>query len=221
MEFKEGASVYSTEGKEVGKIDRVVINPKTKQITHIVIRKGFIFTRDKVVPIDAIIAGAEDHIILRLAPNRLDELPDYEETHYIVLNEEELGRNPERVTIGLTPALYQYPPYVQPLTMPSVEPAYVAETEVNIPEGTVAIKEGAKVISQDGKELGHVEKVMTDAESRRSTHFLISKGRVLKEKKLVPVEWIDSFDEDDLHLAVGASMIEQLPAYQREAVQTR
>ena len=41
MPFSHGASVFSTQGKEVGRIDRVMIDPKTKKVTHIVIRKGF------------------------------------------------------------------------------------------------------------------------------------------------------------------------------------
>ena len=213
MQFNRDASVFSTEGKEIGKIDRVVIDPKSKAVTHLILRKGLIFTEDKVVPVDMIITGVGDRMILRLAPNKLDELPRYQDTHYMVANEEELGRvNPkDSLFIGMTPALYQYPPYIQTLAPPPrTERAYIEEKETNIPEGTIALKENARVITRDEKHIGNIEKVLYDPEAHRATHFIVSKGRLLKEKKLVPVEWIDSIKEDEVLLAVGARQIEEI-----------
>lgn len=212
MQFNQGASVYSTEGKEVGRIDRVVIAPKTKAVTHLVLRKGLIFKEDKVAPVDLIVTGVNDRIILRLAPNKLSELPDFHDTNYIVVNEDELGRTNanEPLILGMTPALYPYPPYAQTHAPPNTEPAYAKEEETNIPEGAVALKEGARVVTRDEKHIGHVEKVFFDPKSQRATHFYVSKGMLLKEKKLVPVEWVDSIKEDEVLLAVGARQIEEI-----------
>ncbi len=214
MQFNQGAGVFTADDKEAGRIDRVVIDPKTKQVTHIVIRKGFLFTEDKVVPVSLIAAGVKGRITLRLEPDKLAQLPDFQETHYIILNEEELSRGDQRHLLGLAPALYWYPPYAEPVLSPNMQLPYVAETETNIPEGTVAVKEGAQVITRDSKHIGNVEQVLTSPATNRVTHFLISKGLLLKEQKMVPIEWVDSFGEDKLRLAVGSRIIEQLPAYQ-------
>ena len=37
MQFDKGARVFTVDGKEVGRINRVVTNPNTKQVTVIVI----------------------------------------------------------------------------------------------------------------------------------------------------------------------------------------
>ena len=216
MEFNHGASVYSTEGKELGRIDRVVIDPKTKVVTHLILRKGLIFTHDKVVSVDTLVTGAKDQLIVRVPPNKLEELPDYRETNYVLVNEEEIGHvnAKQPLIIGLTSALYQYPPYVQTLAPPNREPGYVIEEEKNIPAGTIALKEGAQVISRDEKKLGHIERVLYDSTAHRATHFIIEKGALLKESKLVPVEWIDEIREDRVLLAVGARMIEELKVRQ-------
>lgn len=210
MQFTQHASVFTADGNEVGRIDRVVIRPKTKEVTHIVIRKGFLFIEDKVVPIDLIALGQEERITLRMNGDKLEQLPNFEETHYVVSNEEELGRDSSNAPTGMPPAVYWYPPYGETPVVPYTELPYAAETHVNIPEGAVAVKEGAKVITRDGKHIGNVEQVLTSPQTDQATHFLISKGLLLKETKLVPVEWIDSLGADEVRLAMGAQIIEEL-----------
>ncbi|MBN2390589.1 MAG: PRC-barrel domain-containing protein, partial [Anaerolineae bacterium] len=51
MEFIKNAPVFTATHERVGHVDRVVINPQTEEVTHIVIRKGFIFAENKVLPI--------------------------------------------------------------------------------------------------------------------------------------------------------------------------
>ncbi len=212
MQFNQGASVFTADGKEAGHIDRVVIDPKTNEVTHIVVRKGFFLTVDKVVPIGLIMAGQDDRIVLRMDPDELKQLPDFEETHYIILNEKELGRAyPADPMSMVPPALYWYPPYRGSPLIGYPEPPYVAETRTNIPEGTIAVKAGAKVITRDDQDVGNVEQVLTNLQEDRVTHCLISKGLVMKEKRLIPVGWIDSWSEDELRLAVGSSTVERLP----------
>jgi hypothetical protein len=40
---------------------------------------------------------------------------------------------------------------------------YVVKTERQIPEGTVALEEGAKVIGSDGEHVGKIERIFTDS----------------------------------------------------------
>ncbi len=214
MQFDQGASIFTADGKEVGHIDRVVIDPKTKEVTHIVIRKGFLFVKDKVVPIDLIAAGQEGRITLHIDKDKLEELPDFEETHFVLLDERDLGRNAESPARGNAPSLYWNPPYLETPMAPTTsyrQPAVVAETRTNIPQDTVAVMEGAKVITRDGKHVGNVEQVLTDSREDRVTHFLIARGFLQKERKLIPVGWLDHLGEDELGLAVASATVERLP----------
>lgn len=210
MQFKQGASIFTVEDKEVGHIDRVVVDPKTNEVTHIVVRKGLLFTEDKVVPVSLIASGKGERITLRMDSDKLDALPNYEETHYVALNEEELARG-ESGPIHVAPASYWYPPYPETPVMPYVEPAYATETKINIPKGTIAVKEGAKVITRDNHHVGNVEQVLTDSQTDRITHFIVSKGLLLKEKKMIPVGWIASLGEEQVDLAVVLRTVQDLP----------
>jgi len=218
MQFKEGASVFTSEGQRAGQIDRVVIDPKTKEVTHVVVQKGFLFTTDKVVPVSLIGAATEDRVTLRKDAGDLQALPDFEETHYVPVSAAEAR---EMLPAGYVRHLYWYPPtsftwwgslgyparYGYPI------PPYVARTERHVPEGTVALEEGAKVLSRDREHVGDVDAVLTDPEKDRATHLLISQGLLLKEHKLVPTTWVSTVLGDEVHLSVGSDLLEGLPEY--------
>jgi uncharacterized protein YrrD len=87
----------------------------------------------------------------------------------------------------------------------------VRKTEVNIPEGTVALEEGAKVVSSEGEHVGNIERVYADEEEQRVTHLLISKGLISKSRKLIPSMWVDSVREDEVRLSIGERFVEKLP----------
>lgn len=209
MQFKQDASVFTTTDQAVGRIDRVVLDPITKAITHVVVRKGFLFTQDKVVPIGLVAEATEERVTLRDDIGDLQALPDFEETHFVVANEHDLPHLSGNET--QVPSLYPYPPAFGP-SFPS-QPVYITRVEENIPEGTVALKEGAKVLAADGKQVGHVEQVLTNASAGRATHFVISKGLFLKERKLVPTAWANIIGEDEVHLTVGSPFLNELRPY--------
>jgi len=222
MQFKQGANVFTSDGEKVGEIEQVVIDPKTDEVTHVVVEKGFLLTVDKVVPISLIGPATEDRVTLRENAGDLEALPDFEEKHYVMLDEDRLKEAYER---GHPRPLHWYPPvrmswwhsggylgYTGFFGYPA--PPYVLKTERNIPEGTVALKEGAKVISRDDEHVGDVEAVLTDPDEDRATHLVISQGLLLKERKLVPTSWVSAVMSDEVHLAVGSRLIEGLQEYE-------
>lgn len=222
MQFKHDASVHTSAGEDVGHVDRVVLDPRSKEVTHIVVRKGLLFKTDKVVPVSLIDSATENRIVLREDAGDLDSLPEYEETYYVPLEDEELRRAARHQAYA--PASYLYPWYPTPagLAAPALTgygyaagPRQVAETERNIPEGTVALKEGAKVVTQDGEHIGNIDEVLTDPQADRATHFVISQGLLLKSRKLIPTAWVGDMSGDQVRLAVGSQLVQSLREYER------
>jgi uncharacterized protein YrrD len=70
------------------------------------------------------------------------------------------------------------------------------------------------VISHDGELVGNVELVITESQDNRVTHFVISEGFLLKERKLVPAVWVTKVAEDEIYLSVESGLFEHLPEYQ-------
>jgi uncharacterized protein YrrD len=78
MELKEGATVKTNDGQKVGTIDRIVVDPATNEVTHIVIEKGFLFTEDRILPVATFIM-AGDVVVLNHPVDDLDDLSVYYE----------------------------------------------------------------------------------------------------------------------------------------------
>jgi len=94
---------------------------------------------------------------------------------------------------------------------------YRTETQRNIPENAVALKEGAWVVTADGQHVGSVKRVFTQSKNDKATHFLISEGVFFKDHKMVPIDWVDEIKEDAVYLNVTADMLKGLPEFQETA----
>jgi uncharacterized protein YrrD len=92
-------------------------------------------------------------------------------------------------------------------------PPYMRKTELNIPDGTVPLEEGAKVVSREGDHVGDVERIYAEEEAQRVTHVMISKGLVSKTRKLIPTMWVEHVLEDEVRLSISKNFVEGLPEY--------
>jgi uncharacterized protein YrrD len=201
MEFKQNAAIVTSNGDAVGHIYRVVVDPETKVVTHIVVRKGFLFKEDKVVPISLIAEATDEQIKLRDDVGDLHALPLFEEKHYVMSGDS--GGSVITQPIAGMPGSY--------VTEPREK--YIKQVERHIPAGTVALKEGAKVVDADGKSVGSVERVITAPDAAdHATHLLVSKGLLSKEKKLIPITWVTIVADDEVQLTVEPSKLDELEA---------
>lgn len=200
MQFNQHATIISADSKEVGHLERVVIDPDTKELTHIVIRKGTFNSKDKVVPLSMIAAGVPDSIGLRLPADQVEALSDYEETKYSGARDG-----------GSGPAMQGATGYMDTPTAPMTSVPATQEKVINIPPNTVALKEGSPVTTADGKHVGKVEQVLTGPETGQVTHLRVSRGVLHKESRLVEAEWIDRIEEKEVTLSVDSAAVESLP----------
>lgn len=244
MELKEGTSVFTSGGKEVGKINRFILNPATNEVTHIVVQKGWLFSEDKVVPFEMVNSATEDKVVLSENIESFDQLPPFEESHYIDADvsrggnpRSELNERAGRMTSEKTnrertvesdvshggypryqvaPAYYWYPPYGYNGYPVGYYGWPIMETTRNIPENTIPLKEGSDVVSFDGKKVGEIERLFVASNSNQVTHFVISQGLFFKDRKLVPAHWVRSAEEGKVHMAVSTELLESLPAFESE-----
>ena len=227
MQFKEHSHVYDAHERNLGRITRIVMDPVTDKVTHVVVRKGMIFTEDKVIPIEYFRSASPERADLRDDVGDLDALPVFEESHYVPAGYSEDDLPDTSMAGRVPPYLYWYPPMtistqhtIGYYGVPSFDAPqeddyqyrhYVKSTTQNIPDDTVAVKEGAEVISADGKHVGDIEEIQVDATSDYATHVLISKGLFLKDRKWVPTLWFRTVEDDRVYLAVTSSLLKTLP----------
>jgi uncharacterized protein YrrD len=219
MELKEGTSVFTPGGEEVGRVNRFVLDPGTNEVTHIVIQKGLLLPDDKVVPFEMVNSATSDRIVLSEEVGDFDNLPPFEETQFVRAVDHDPG-DPEPIAdpkYQYTPAYYWYPAQSN-IGFPGIALGHYAwpsgEKKRNIPEATVPLKEGTNIVSSNGDHVGNVERLFLEEGSNKVTHFLISQGVLFKDRKLVPAHWVKSVDEEAVSLSVSSKQLEQLPSYE-------
>lgn len=219
MELREGVSVFTPGGEQVGKVNRFVLDPATNEITHIVIQKGWLLPEDKVVPFEMVSTVTGEKVVLDEEVGDFDQLPPFEEKHYIRAVDDEQG-DPTPTPdprYEYTPAFYWYPAQSN-IGFPGMALGHYAwpsrEKTRNIPEDAIPLKEGTEIVSSDGKHVGNVDRLFVETDSNKVTHFVISQGVLFKERKLVPAHWVKSVDEDTVSLVVSSKLLERLPSYQ-------
>ena len=212
MGFVKGAEVYTAKGEKVGTINRIVIDAKTRDVTDLVVERGALFKDEKVVPIGLVDLENEGRIVLRETNQNIEDFLNYETTHYVRVDQ------PGAVSDDVETA-YWYPPVNVQMQLPhagvypAARPDQVVHEEAAIPEGRIVISEGAQVMSADDKHIGNVEQVIMDVESTTVTHFVVGKGFLLKEHKLVPAFWVRNAEDDKIHLSVEYNLFDRLPDY--------
>src|SRR3954452_12651947 len=79
MRVNLDAKVRASDVEDVGSVDRAVVDPRTNEVTHIVVRTGTIFGRDIMVPREDLERGSldGDSIQLDLTKDEFKEFPDF------------------------------------------------------------------------------------------------------------------------------------------------
>jgi uncharacterized protein YrrD len=211
-EFTRAARVLSATGEEVGRIDRVVLDARTHQPTHVVVRQGRLLTEDKVVPIGWVARTGEDEVRLEPPAGDLSELPPFEETHFVPADGAS-SAGPDSVS-----PYYWYPPVIgfQPPGLAGLAgagyplPGFTAETERNVPAGSLALKEGAPVLSLDDQSIGTIAEIVVGGEGQPASHLIVVSGGPKPKRRLIPTHWITRVEGDNVHLAVNARLLEGL-----------
>ena len=215
MQFTQYACVYTVDRHPVGHITRVVLDPTTKKVTHVVVREGTFFFEDKVIPVEMFQSSGPAGVVLREDVGDLHSLPKFEETSYTEIDTEEDIDTIK--TTGILGGIAVYPParyHVNEMEIPArtIIRHYVRTRKQNIPSGEIALQEGARVISADYHCVGHIESVLVNSQTGLVDHVIVARNLLLRRaRKLIPESWIKSVYEDVIYLTVPAEQVKDLP----------
>ncbi|MNK70511.1 Helix-hairpin-helix motif protein [compost metagenome] len=78
LDHMPGAEVVSPDGI-AGQLDMLGVRPHSDEITHLVVRRGFLFQRDVLVPIDWVdqVSPETNQIHLKARVSQVDAMPEY------------------------------------------------------------------------------------------------------------------------------------------------
>ena len=183
-EFAMGATASCVDGPG-GKVSRVIIDPATETVTHLVIEPKHRLGLDRLVPLDLVDTTAGD-IRLRCTVEEFGQLEPAQETELV-----------DDVISGLS----------APMGVVSPVPAVLQDV---VPLGETDVERGDPVHALDG-EIGRVQGVLIDPDNHRVTHVLLQEGHLWGRKKVsIPVSAVTGV-ENGIRLSLTKKQVEDLP----------
>jgi len=187
--------------KSVGKVDLVILAPETFDVTHLVVKRGALFSRDILVPVQEVIEANADRVKLDLNSDEFERLPDYIEETYLPLSD--YMRQQGDQTDLPEPARFlpeTAPYYVIPFSRdypgaPAPAPVIVQESR-NVAPGQKELAQGMDVYTNDGKKIGGIDRVEIDDSDKRARSFIIEKGLIFPQSISIPADWVGEIEED-------------------------
>ena len=201
----DGASVVAADGSDLGRVERLVVDPRTNDVTHLVLAKGFFSADERIVPIE-MVAQAVDGVVRLSDEVALDELRPFEETHFLPL-----APPPQtQMSPSPSPFVWMYP------TRGTVDvPTYTNHvgpqrattiTTRNIPDDAVVLEPGVDVVTLDAEKIGTVAAVSLDDEGDLVS-IEVDRGW-FKEDRTLPAHVISEIEPDAVRLALSAAVLE-------------
>jgi sporulation protein YlmC with PRC-barrel domain len=204
----------SHEDQKVGELESVIIDPVTDEITHLIVKKGFLLTTDKLIPISLVADGNDERIKLHEFEGTIDDLQDYEETHFVPV-ENYIQNDLEGKIIPMI--------FYSPLSVSRSHAAQLTNVPVikeNLPPEKESLEEGMEITALDGEDVGAVKEIVLHPATDRVTHLRVSDGLLNQHEVLIPVEWVKEINESGIDLYVDSQVIKKLPEYEEERLLT-
>jgi hypothetical protein len=199
------------EGREVGKLGDLVVDPVAKRVTHLVVKPHHGSGISHLVPIE--LAEPTEQvggIALKCSTEELEALPPVEEFAYLRLGGE-LTRDADW-DVGVSDVLAL--PYYDSTGLTG--PVFVDDVGVvydRVPKGEVELRRGSRVVAEDGDYIGDVDGFLVDGEDH-ITHFVLERGHLWGRREVtVPIGAVASLQSDVVELSLSKEEIGALPSH--------
>jgi hypothetical protein len=206
-----------------GQSTRVVLNPVTQQLTHLVVEISRLPSAERVVPLTKLAETTATMIRLSCTKEELKAMPDFVEHHYVRVEKPSFPLADEGgAMIGLgyagpssrgsssRPGMIMALPYAVPAEHHEMEVIDVKGETIAPDE--LAVHRGARVEATDGR-VGQVDDFLVDTKSGHITHLVLRDGHLWGQKDVtIPVAQIDHEEEEAVFLKLDKQAIGVLPA---------
>jgi sporulation protein YlmC with PRC-barrel domain len=202
MRLELGAHVRSSDGHEIGEIDKLVVEPESGEVRAAIVRHGTLLSEQFEIPIGAFAPGGSDEVLVDYTADEVKGLPRFIPDNY---------REPlpdYSSPLGYAPGGLLWPGSAYPAPGLDYDRMSVApstdydQIRSRFDDTTAVIEEGSDVMSRDGEKIGEVHSVSVDAATGRPTRLVIRKGFLFTEDLVIPLSLVDSVGNDAIYLNV-------------------
>ncbi len=199
--FTIGAQASCTDGV-CGDVTRVVVDPITRTVTHLVVEPKHRIALGRLVPL-TLVDATTGEIHLRCTLAQFQKLDWAEETQFLP----GIGGYP-----GYDPGQVLTWPYYGldgggGLGMGNMPQPVILD---RVPLGEVAIRRGEQVHATDGV-IGRVQGLVVDPDNHHVTHVLLQEGHLWGRKKVaIPITAVTEVD-NGIRLSITKQEVQDLP----------
>ncbi len=215
--LRHGAHVESAEGKAIGRLHSVVIDPRDNDVTHIVVNAGPHFPEPGFgapelinVPIELMEDAGEDKVILRCDRDSFRKLPRYVDREFTPVR-----RRPQEAERTDAAHLLWNTGVALAASFGSLL------TGIAVPAETVRKASFEREILNDAPvwrlephtHIGDVERVLVDEETDEIKELVIRRGVVFHEDVVLPMEYVTEIQDGLVHVQISDEQLRALQAF--------
>ncbi|GAB4433923.1 MAG: hypothetical protein OHK0015_23180 [Chloroflexi bacterium OHK40] len=227
-----GLPVQASDHRSVGVVDHLVIDPASKRVTHLVVRHGWLWSREAhLVPLEQVAELNEYGVRLNLSVDAFEHLPRYtpptSDGQIAATVQRALETDPRTREAGLHVEVCDG--VVRLAGAPVAESIMQAARAIarrirgvigfadeleELPAPPLRI--GTPVYARNGR-FGTLARVVVDPHARRVTHLVVHQGWLLTEDRVIPIERVARAEPDGIYLDAPSIDLQGYPRYREEA----
>lgn len=197
MDIPVDAEVTCADGP-CGHSIHVIVNPISRQVTHLVVKEQRVPHTEHLVPVKLITETSHDLVRLGCTREQLKKMDPFIETEYIREGIPDYER-------------YEDSYLVWPYRIPEVTKT-LAVRHKRVPHGELAVQRGTRVRASDGR-IGRVDEFLVDPEDGHITHLILGEGHLWGQKDVsIPISEIERIEDNTVYLKLNKRDVGKLPA---------
>ena len=212
-----GAHVESSDGKDVGRLHSIVIDPRDNEVTHIVVNAGPHFPEPgfgspelREVPIDVVKDAGDEKVILGCTRDEFGRLPAHVETDFTPATDTSV--EPEKAdpahrlwNIGVA-LVASFANSATGIAMP-------AQTVRKASFGREILNDAPVWRVEPHTHIGDVERVLVDEDTDEIRDLVIRRGVVFHEDVVLPMDYVTEVLDGVIHVQISDDELRRLQVY--------
>ena len=216
-DLRHEADVFTSDGKKVGKLHAVIVEPGDNEMTHLAVNTGPFFPAigfgdPKIVSVDGeeLADATEDRVDLRMNEQQFAQLPLYEHRHFFAVPEDEqhAESRPRRLWDAGTALAASLAQLGSGIGVPA-EHMLKASFERSILNDTPVWRQDPHML------LGQVERVIVDEETDEMQSLVVRRGAFFSEEVVLPMNYITEIRDGVIRAQLTDNEIESLEEYKQ------
>jgi uncharacterized protein YrrD len=216
MDISIGADVIGTSGK-LGEVHRVIVDARQDVITDLVVKHGFAFGRERILPLSHVTKVENGVIHVDLDEKSFEILDGYTDDRFHSPDVSYVGppgfRNEDfliDVTVAEGPQAGLGGGPTPVLGFPGGD--QITPDDMSRP----AVSSGTHVLDSLGEKVGEVHEMSFDAQTGAPSRLVVKSGFIFRHETEIPASMIQEISDDGVMLNAPKSEIEKLTEAQKQ-----